>query len=325
LPASIVHARTAHGRVVGGAARAARRRALSVRRFLVGLVVLVILAAGGIWYLIGRLEVTKLTDHVHMFAGLGGNVGVLVTTEGVAVVDTMTFVRQGSAIRAKIRELTPQPIVVVLNTHYHRDHTHGNPAFAVGTKVVSTAKTLEHLRTRDADYWKERPAQDLLPNDTFASTVKEMRLGGKTIRAYHLGRGHTNGDMVVLFAEDRVLHTGDLFFNGHYPNIDLEAGGSVRLWPATLDAVLALPFDLVIPGHGPATSRASLERFREFLAVLWRETGAVRERGGSVDDAVRLVDLDRFGLSPLWIAPSLNRGFVVRRAWEEMTAPQENP
>jgi glyoxylase-like metal-dependent hydrolase (beta-lactamase superfamily II) len=296
-----------------------------MRRFLVGLVVLVALAAGAVWYLIGRLEHTKLTEHVHMLAGLGGNVGVLVTSEGVAVVDTMIFVRQGSAIRSTVRALTPQPIVAVLNTHYHWDHTHGNPAFPVGTKVVSTAKTLEHLRTRDAEYWKDRPAQDLLPNETFTSTTKEIRLGGKTIRAYQLGRGHTNGDMVVLFVEDRVLHTGDLFFNGHYPNIDLEAGGSVRLWAPTLDAVLALPFDIVIPGHGPATSRASLERFREFMATLWSETHTIRERGGSLDDAVRLVDLDRFGLSPLWFAPSLNRGFVIRRAWEEMTAAREKP
>jgi glyoxylase-like metal-dependent hydrolase (beta-lactamase superfamily II) len=296
-----------------------------MRRFLIGLVVVVALAAGAAWYLIGRLEHQKLTEHVHMLAGVGGNVGVLVTSEGVAVVDTMTFVRQGTAIRAMVRELTPQPIVAVLNTHYHRDHTHGNPAFPVGTKVISTARTLEHLRTRDADFWKERPAQDLLPNETFTSATKEMRLGGRTIRAHHLGRGHTNGDMVVLFVEDRVIHVGDLFFHGYYPNIDLEAGGSVREWSKTLDAVLALPFDIVIPGHGPATSRASLERFREFMATLWSDNSAIRERGGSVDDAIRLVDLDRFGLSPLWFAPSLNRGFVIRRTWEELTAPQEKP
>lgn len=297
-----------------------------MRRFLIGLLLLALLLGAAAWYLIGRLDHTKVTEHVHMLAGVGGNVGVLVTPDGVAVVDTMTFVRQGTAIRSHIRGLTPQPVVLVLNTHYHYDHTHGNPAFPVGTKVVATAKTLEHMRARDGAFWAERPAQDLLPNDTLTGTVKEMRLGGKTIRAYHLGRGHTDGDMVVLFAEDRVLHAGDLFFHGHYPNIDLEAGGSVRRWPETLDAVLALPFDVVIPGHGPVTTRAALERFREFMAALWTETRTVRERGGSLDDAIRLADLDRFGLTPLWFAPTLNRGFVIRRAWEELTAaPQAAP
>jgi glyoxylase-like metal-dependent hydrolase (beta-lactamase superfamily II) len=149
-----------------------------------------------------------------------------------------------------------------------------------------------------------------------------MKLGGKTIRSYYFGRGHTDGDMVVLFVEDRVVHVGDLCFNGHYPNIDLEAGGSVRLWPATLDKVLALPFDLVIPGHGSPTTRRGLERCRDLMTSLWTQTAAIRERGGSVDEAVQLVDLGQFGLSPLWFAPTLNRGFVIRRTWQELTAPR---
>jgi glyoxylase-like metal-dependent hydrolase (beta-lactamase superfamily II) len=288
-----------------------------MRRFLLGLLVVFALGGGALWWRIGELDHVQLTDAVHVYSGVGGNVGVLVTPEGVAVVDTMTFVRQGEAIREKIRGLTAQPVVTVLNTHYHMDHTHGNPAFPLGTKVVSTTKTLEHLHELDADYWKDHPAKDLLPNETFDGPTKEITLGGKTIRSYYFGRGHTDGDMVVLFVEDRVVHTGDLFSNGYYPNIDLEAGGSVRQWAATLDKVLALPFDHVIPGHGPTATRKSLERFREFMASLWTQTVAIRDRGGSVEDAIKLVKLEEFGLGPLWFAPNLNRGFVIRRAWEE--------
>jgi cyclase len=286
-------------------------------RILLGVILVVVVAGGAVWHRLGRLDRIDLTPHVHVFTGIGGNVGVLDTPDGVAVVDTMMLVRQGDAIRAAIREITQRPIVAVLNTHYHFDHTHGNPAFPIGTRVVSTARTLAHLHERDADYWKDHPAIDLLPNDTFDGQTKEIALGGRTIRSYHFGRGHTDGDMVVLFVEDRVLHTGDLFFNGHWPNIDLEAGGSVRDWSGTLDKVLALPFDRVIPGHGAPTTRASLQRFRDFMATLWAETVRVRDRGGSVDDAVQLIDLDQFGLTTLWFAPMLNRGFVIRRAWEE--------
>jgi glyoxylase-like metal-dependent hydrolase (beta-lactamase superfamily II) len=145
-------------------------------------------------------------------------------------------------------------------------------------------------------------------------------VGGKTVRSYTLGRGHTDGDMVVLFVEDRVLHTGDLVSNGYYPNIDLEAGGSVKLWSGTLDKVLALPFDTVIPGHGPSTSRRTVERYRDFMASLWSQTLTIRQRGGSLEDAIKLSNLDEFGLKPLWIMPTLNRGFVIRRAWEEASA-----
>ncbi len=291
-----------------------------MRRFLVGLVVVLAIVAGTLWYVAGRLDDTEITPNVHMLSGVGGNVGVLTTPEGVVVVDTMMLVRQGNAVRDRIRDFTDEPVVTVLNTHYHVDHTHGNPAFPVGTKVVSTGRTLQHLHELDADFWKDHPAIDLLPNDTFDGASKEMTIGGKTIRLVHPGRGHTDGDMVVLFVEDRVLHAGDLFFHGHYPNIDLEAGGSVREWPATLDKVLELPFDKVIPGHGPATTRVALERFRDFMATLWEETVRVRDKGGSLADAEQLVDLEPFGLKPIWFAPMLNRRFVIGRSWEEATA-----
>ena len=288
-----------------------------MRRILLGIFLVVAILAGALWYRVGRLDRIDLTPNVHVFTGVGGNVGVLVTPAGVAVVDTMMMVRQGDAIRAAIRELTQLPIVAVLNTHYHFDHTHGNPAFPIGTRVVSTARTLAHLHERDADYWKDHPAVDLLPNDTVDGQTKEISLGGKTIRADHLGRGHTDGDMVVLFVEERVLHTGDLFFNGHFPNIDLEAGGSVREWSATLDKVLALPFDRVIPGHGPPATRVALQRFRDFMSTLWTQTLLVRDRGGTVDEAVDVINLDQFGLRTLWFAPMLNKSFVIHRAWEE--------
>ena len=289
-------------------------------RFLGWLLAIVAVLGGAGWLVVGNLDHTQMTNDVHMYAGVGGNVGVLVTPEGVVVVDTMTFVRQGGAIRAEVARLTDKPIVAVLNTHYHMDHTHGNPAFPSDIKVIATKNTLEHLRTLDAAYWKDYPAADLLPNDTFDSGMKELRVGGKTVRSYALGRGHTDGDMVVLFVEDRVLHTGDLVSNGYYPNIDLEAGGSVKLWSGTLDKVLALPFDTVIPGHGTATSRRTVERYRDFMASLWSQTLTIRQRGGSLDDAIKLLNLDEFGLGPIWLMPTLNRGFVIRRAWEEATA-----
>src|SRR5262245_37835087 len=216
-----------------------------LRRVALGLVMLIVVVGGGAWYLVSRVGVEQVAPDLYVMTGVGGNAGVLVTPEGVVVVDTMTFVRQGDAIRAQIRQITPAPVVAVINTHYHLDHTHGNPAFAPGTPVVSTRRTLEHLLERDADYWHDPPAHDLLPNTTF-DAGHERRVGGRTIRASFLGRGHTDGDLVVLFVEDRVVHVGDLLFNGYWPSVDLEAGGSVREWAHTIDRVLTLPFDRVI-------------------------------------------------------------------------------
>src|SRR5262245_27816227 len=122
-------------------------------RFLLASMIVAGALAGAAWWTVGDLQHVQITDSVHMYKGVGGNVGVLVTSEGAVVVDTMTFVRQGAAIRDQVAKLTPQPIVAVMNTHYHRDHTHGNPAFPTGTKVISTTKTLAHLQARDGEFW----------------------------------------------------------------------------------------------------------------------------------------------------------------------------
>jgi glyoxylase-like metal-dependent hydrolase (beta-lactamase superfamily II) len=294
-----------------------------VRRLLAR--VLAVLAAAAVlvalwaWARIGRIDAERVTPDVWMLTGIGGNVAVLVTGAGVVVVDSMTFARQGDAIEKKIAELTDQPIVALLNTHYHRDHTHGNPAFAPGLKVISTANTLKHLKELDADYWRDAPARELLPNDTFTD-AKEMKIGSKTIRGSYHGRGHTDGDLVVLFVEDRVLVSGDLGWNHHWPNIDLEAGASVRLWPRTLDSVMALEFDTVIPGHGELTDREGLRLFREFIVALWAQTYGVASKGGTIEQALATVDLDRFDMRRLWFVRFLNREFVIRQTFAEAKA-----
>ena len=137
---------------------------------------------------------------------------VLRSERGAVVVDTMTFRMQGERIREAAEELAGGPVQTVINTHYHSDHTHGNPGFAPGSHVVATARTLEHLRTFDAGSWQGESA-GTLPNDTFHD-LHEMSLGDKTVRSYHLGRGHTDGDLVTLLVEDRVLVMGDQLFQG---------------------------------------------------------------------------------------------------------------
>ena len=281
------------------------------------------LAALAIWGYgrVSSLESEAVTDDVHVLFGLGGNVGVLRTDRGAVIVDTLTFRMQGDAIRERAEALTGGEVQVILNTHYHRDHTHGNPAFPVGTRVVSTARTLELLRALDADYFSGAAAQSL-PNETFTGE-HEVRLGGKTIRALHPGRGHTDGDLVVLFVEDRVIHLGDLYFSRRYPSVDLEAGGSVRAWIDTLDRVLALDgWDRAIPGHGPVGDREGVQQFQRFLRELWSQTEAAARAGKSLEETLASVELTEdagYGVISMPLVFSPDRDFVVRRAWEEAT------
>ncbi len=127
---------------------------------------------------------------------------------------------------------------------------------------------------------------------------------------------------MVLFVEDRVLHTGDLMFNGRYPNIDLEAGGSVREWSATLDRVLELDFDAVIPGHGPVTDRAGLAAFQGFLRELWSVAEEAVKRGKSLSETQASVELTTdagYEVMAIPFVMRLDRDFVVGRAWQEAT------
>ncbi|MEW6269682.1 MAG: MBL fold metallo-hydrolase, partial [Thermodesulfobacteriota bacterium] len=285
------------------------------------LAVVVAAAAAGIYVYrqITHLTHQRVTDDVHVIFGLGGNVGVLRTGEGTVVVDTMTFPLQGERVRALAEELTGEPVVAIVNTHYHSDHTHGNPGFAEHVRIVATERTRRHLLERDRDFWEGR--EGFVPGETFHDE-HVLRFGRKTIRLVHPGRGHTDGDLVALFVEDGVVHMGDLLFEDRYPNVDLEAGGSVERWPATLEAVKALPFERVIPGHGAVTDRAGIDRFRGFLVELWRAGETARASGWTLDETLERTRLTKDAHLEPFVIPlfvRLDRDFVVRRAWEEAT------
>jgi glyoxylase-like metal-dependent hydrolase (beta-lactamase superfamily II) len=286
-------------------------------------VVLVALVGVLAVYLYNRVTVLDheaVTDSVSVIYGAGGNVAVLRTQSGAVVVDTMTFPIQGRRILVLAEKLGGGPTQAVINTHYHADHTHGNPAWPAGTRIVATERTRAYLERFDSAFW-EGLAAGSAPNDLFTDT-HDLRIGDKTVRSFYLGRGHTGGDLVVLFIEDRVLHTGDLFFNRRYPNIDLEAGGSVQQWGETLERVLALDFDRVIPGHGRVTDRAGLLEFQRFIAELAefaRESVAAEM---SLEETLAAANLEHDGAFEEMSVPFLfkfDRDFVIRRAWEEVS------
>ena len=293
---------------------------MSVRRLMLwaglGLLVLIVLGAAWLYSNIRSLESKQITDDLYMLKGFGGNVAVLRTGVGAVVVDTMTFQMQGERIRERAEMLTGEPVKIVINTHYHLDHTHGNPAFRVGIRVA-TKRTLHHLQNLDADYWQGAAAESL-PNQ-LVDQHQDISIGNKTLRLIHPGRGHTDGDLVVLFVEDRTLHLGDLFFNSLYPNIDLEAGGSVQHWDDTLEEVLGLAFDRVIPGHGPVTDAAGLRQFQAFIRQLAAVGTDAAIRGLSLEQTQQGAALNEDDGYGVVFVGGPDRAFVIRRAWEEAT------
>jgi glyoxylase-like metal-dependent hydrolase (beta-lactamase superfamily II) len=240
----------------------------------------------------GKLTVNKVHDDLYEIEGDGGNVAVLVTSEGILLVDDK-FEYDHDAILGAIKTFSSQPVKYVINTHYHQDHSGGNAKFLPTADIISTqnARTniLEHKQSNVTGS-PVAPARIVFTDET------AVFLGGKEVRAKYFGRGHTNGDAVVYFPQLRTIHTGDLMA-GTSPLIDYNGGGSLLEWTKTLDAAMKLDFDTVIPGHGKITNKAGLMTYRNNVEKLQTR---VRDliRGGKSQDEVAKVMTAEYGWAP---------------------------
>ena len=208
------------------------------------------------------LGIEKIADDLFVIIGNGGNVAVLVTNEGVILVDDK-FEEDYEGIIAQVKTVTSQPVKYVFNTHHHSDHSGGNVRF------IEIAEIISHKNARaNAEGGKQANAPKLRPARIVFTDETSVFLGGKEVRARYFGRGHTNGDIVIYFPAHRVIHTGDLMA-GVTPLIDYPGGGSITEWIKTMDtAMAALEFDRVIPGHGAVTNRAGLQTYRDNVVKL---------------------------------------------------------
>jgi cyclase len=232
------------------------------------------------------LTIEKVTDSLYVIIGNGGNVAVMPTSEGVILVDDK-FAQDAPEIVAKVKSVTAQPIRYVLNTHQHGDHTGGNEAM-----MAANAEVVIHKNARANMVTGKQPG---LPRITFSDEA-QLFLGGKEVRARYFGRGHTNGDAMIYFPSERVLHTGDLFVNGGAPFCDTANGGSIKDWDKTIQRVLDLDFDTVIPGHGPVAKKTDLVKWVQTMATIRSKVKTACDGGAA--DAAKRVDLTDLGMKP---------------------------
>jgi cyclase len=214
-----------------------------------------------------ELTTVKVSDNFYMIrSAQSGNCSVLLADDGVVLIDNK-FEMDHDAIMTKLREITDKPVLYVINTHLHDDHSGGN-----ATKQALGAKVIAHENAR---FQMAMTRETGLPNLTLE---EHMRLyhGEFVLDLYWLGRGHTDGDIVVHLPEHKMIFMGDLFatYEPYVHLIHYAAGGSLREWSRTLERALALPFDTVIPGHGGPTDRAHLE---SYLGVTVRLQDMIRE------------------------------------------------
>jgi cyclase len=302
----------------------------------------------------------KLTDRAYCLFGQGGNVGFLVTDAGVLVVDDQ-FENVAQGIIDQIKTVTDKPIRYLVNTHYHSDHTGGNPVFIKFAEIIAHDTVRPRLLEYPEEVRRTFPAKQQAmeaeiatiqdPNDLYRVALEKdvglikflldslqnfkvetaappgltyeghvrVWLGGQQIEVFHIAPGHTDGDSMVYFKDENVIHMGDLLFNGMYPFIDAEGGGSEAGCIENLDYAIAhVPPDIkVIPGHGPVTDMAGLRRMRDFLRDLRVKVDKAVKAGMSRADTVRAIKMDEYpDIKPLF----RSLGNVITVAYDELKA-----
>jgi glyoxylase-like metal-dependent hydrolase (beta-lactamase superfamily II) len=230
------------------------------------------------------------------YAELDLTVGLVLGAERALVVDTRGDARQGAELAAAVQVISTQPLAVAI-THAHFDHCFGTAAFAPAPVYALPrcravlAATASAQRSRWAAYYRERGDPDTagalaateppLP-DVDAPAV--LDLGGRSVQLLHLGRGHTDHDLVVAVPDAGVVFAGDLVEQGAPPDLE---DAVVPEWPATLDALLALRPRTVVPGHGDPVDPAFVAGQRAELAEVGALHAAVARGSLSAAEAAR--------------------------------------
>ena len=238
-----------------------------------------------------EIQTEKLSDHVYMMIGAGGNLGVSVGDDGVFLIDSQ-FAALTPKIQAAIAKLSAKPVRFMLNTHWHFDHTGGNENLGkAGAVIVAQENVRKRLSSEGFIAFlgmKTQPSPAIaLPIVTFTRDAS-FHLNGEDIRASHAPNAHTDGDTVVQFTKSNVIHMGDTFFNGLYPFIDTSSGGSVAGVLAAADRGLKTAGDntKIIPGHGPLATKADLKAYRDMLAAVSGRVAAQVKQGKKLEEVV---------------------------------------
>ncbi len=238
-----------------------------------------------------EIKTTALRGGTHLLTGAGGNIVASVGDEGVFIIDDQ-FAPLTDKIVAALAKLSDKPPRFVLNTHWHFDHTGGNENFgAAGAVIVAHDNVRKRMHAGQMLRGDKVPpaARAALPVLTFASDLR-LHLNGDAVGVWHVARAHTDGDSLVKFETANVLHMGDVWFNGLYPFIDAESGGSIDGFLAAVDRGLALSNadTLVVPGHGPLGNRAELAAYGAMLKDYRDRIAAFKREGKSLEEVIAL-------------------------------------
>ncbi|HEY2861193.1 MAG TPA: MBL fold metallo-hydrolase [Terracidiphilus sp.] len=267
------------------------------------------------------IKTTKLYDNLYLLQGAGGNMAVQTGADGKLLIDS-SYSTAVPKLREALAALGNDPAHVLINTHWHIDHTDGNEGMhASGFSIYAHHMTRERLSKPSEIklFNMSLPAapSGALPVITFNDTM-HLWHNGDSLDLVHFDPAHTDTDIYIHFHTADVLHAGDVWFNGTYPFIDESSGGSIGGMIGGEERLLALAGadTKIIPGHGPLGTKNQLQQTRDMLATVRDRVAALKKSGASEQEVVAkkpTADLD-----PTWgkgtFPPDMFVGIVYRTA-----------
>jgi glyoxylase-like metal-dependent hydrolase (beta-lactamase superfamily II) len=258
--------------------------------------------------------------------GFISNAGFVVTDAGVVVLDALGTPSLAAKLRGLIREITDQPVVRVIMTHYHADHIYGLQVFKdEGAEVWAPAGALSYLESPQAaerleerrfslDPWVNDNTR-LVPPDQIVAENTEFSLGGVTFRLSLLGKAHSDEDLTLFVVDDKVLYSGDIIFEGRVPYV---GDANTKQWLAALTSMQTGGLKALVPGHGPAASNpeAAVAATRDYVGYLREVMGAAVEELQDFDSAYKAADWSRFEQLPAFDAANRRNAYQVYLSME---------
>jgi cyclase len=237
------------------------------------------------------INTTKLTDSIYMLEGSGGNIIVSVGQDGVFMVDDQ-FAPLTKKIKEAILKITDQPVKFVINTHLHPDHVGGNENLGeLGAIIVSHDNVRKRLSTEQfSEFFKRTipPTPEKgLPIVTFSDNMTAYQ-NGDEIKIIHVDNGHTDGDSIVYFTKNNVIHVGDDFNDKSYPFIDISSGGSIDGLISSLETISSIINDetKVVSGHSEISNKTKVNDFTNMLKDVRENVNQMIESGKSVEEII---------------------------------------
>ncbi len=249
-----------------------------------------------------EIRTEPVAGNIYVLYGDGGNIGVSRGEDGILMIDDQ-YAPLATKIRAALAALGNETPAFVLNTHYHGDHTGSNAAFGGDSIIMAHS----NVRTRLLNAVEKLPGE-ALPVITYEQEAS-IFFNGEEVRLVHMPAGHTDGDTVVYFTGSDVVHTGDNFWHGLFPFVDLDAGGSIQGLIKNTETLLGTVTDstIIIPGHGTIASKQDLQAFHKMLVQTSANVTDAMRAGKTADDIVAV------GLGKQW--QTWGQWFINEERW----------